>query len=45
MDQQKPSDLNDAQWQAVSHQGGHLIIVAGPGTGKTHTITYRIASI
>ncbi|MBF0490226.1 MAG: ATP-dependent helicase [Candidatus Omnitrophica bacterium] len=38
----KPLDLNDAQWQAVSHQGSHLMIVAGPGTGKTHTITYRI---
>src|SRR5690348_12237598 len=38
----KPDDLNQAQWQAVSHDGSHLIIVAGPGTGKTHTVTYRI---
>ncbi len=38
----RPEDLNDAQWQAVAHEGSHLLIVAGPGTGKTHTITYRI---
>ena len=41
----KPQDLNDAQWRAVMHEGGHLLIVAGPGTGKTHTLTYRIARI
>lgn len=39
----KPEDLNDAQWQAVCHVGGHLLIVAGPGTGKTHTLVRRIA--
>ena len=38
----KSDDLNDAQWQAVIHKDSHLLIVAGPGTGKTHTITYRI---
>ncbi len=38
----RPTDLNDAQWNAVSHDDSHLMIVAGPGTGKTHTITYRI---
>ena len=37
--------LNDSQQQAVAHQGGHLLIVAGPGTGKTHTLTYRMARI
>ena len=41
----KPQDLNDAQWQAVTHDGGHLLIVAGPGTGKTHTLTYRIVRL
>ncbi len=41
----KPQDLNDAQWQAVTHDSGHLLIVAGPGTGKTHTLTYRIARL
>ncbi|MBI3601293.1 MAG: ATP-dependent helicase [Candidatus Omnitrophica bacterium] len=37
------SGLNDSQWKAVCHTGAHLLIVAGPGTGKTHTITRRIA--
>src|SRR3989338_8689565 len=41
----KLQDLNDAQWQAVTHDSGHLLIVAGPGTGKTHTLTYRIARL
>ncbi|MEI7998912.1 MAG: ATP-dependent helicase [Candidatus Omnitrophota bacterium] len=45
MNEPKPSDLNDAQWQAVAYENSHLIIVAGPGTGKTHTITYRIARL
>ncbi len=36
-------ELNELQWQAVIHAGGHLLIVAGPGTGKTHTLTHRIA--
>ena len=35
--------LNDFQKKAVLHNDGHLLIVAGPGTGKTHTLTYRIA--
>ena len=38
-----PEDLNAAQWRAVTHTGGHLLIVAGPGTGKTHTLVHRIA--
>ena len=37
--------LNPLQEQAVMHQGGPLLIVAGPGTGKTHTITRRIAHL
>jgi DNA helicase-2/ATP-dependent DNA helicase PcrA len=35
--------LNPAQYQAVSHQGGPLLIVAGAGTGKTRTLTHRVA--
>ncbi|MFH1349588.1 MAG: UvrD-helicase domain-containing protein [Pseudomonadota bacterium] len=35
--------LNDAQGEAVLYQGDHLLIVAGPGTGKTLTLTHRIA--
>ncbi len=35
--------LNPPQREAVLHEGGHLLIVAGPGTGKTMTLTHRIA--
>ncbi len=35
--------LNDEQIRAVTHPGGPLIISAGPGTGKTRTLTCRIA--
>ncbi len=41
----RPPDVNDAQWQAIVHASGHLLIVAGPGTGKTHTLTCRIAHL
>ncbi len=37
------SPLNDEQKEAVLFQGDHLLIVAGPGTGKTLTLTHRIA--
>jgi superfamily I DNA/RNA helicase len=36
-------DLNDSQKQAVTTTEGRLLIVAGPGTGKTLTIVRRIA--
>ena len=42
---QRPDDFNESQWQAVCHQGSHLLIAAGPGTGKTHTLTNRIAHL
>src|SRR5450631_998546 len=42
---QRPDDLNNFQWQAVQYQGSHLLITAGPGTGKTHTLTRRIAHL
>lgn len=37
------SYLNKAQKQAVSHQDGPAILIAGAGTGKTTVITQRIA--
>jgi superfamily I DNA/RNA helicase len=36
------SSLNDQQKAAVEAAGRHLLIIAGPGTGKTRTLTYRI---
>jgi superfamily I DNA/RNA helicase len=37
--------LNPSQRQAVIHGPSHLLIVAGPGTGKTHTLTNRIGYV
>jgi len=36
-------ELNGEQCRAVEHDGGALIIIAGPGTGKTRTLTQKIA--
>jgi DNA helicase-2/ATP-dependent DNA helicase PcrA len=37
--------LNEAQRQAVDHQGSPLLIVAGAGTGKTTVLTRRYARL
>ena len=37
--------LTDEQEAAAAHDGGHLLIVAGAGTGKTTTLTARLAHL
>ena len=43
--QSRFGQLNEHQRQAVEHPDGCLLIVAGPGTGKTRTLTMRIAHL
>ncbi len=38
-------DLTSEQRAAVEHAGGHLLVVAGAGTGKTTTLSARLAHL
>jgi DNA helicase-2/ATP-dependent DNA helicase PcrA len=38
-------ELNAAQLQAVMHEEGAALVVAGAGTGKTRTLIYRVARL
>jgi len=44
-DDEDESGLNGRQREAVQCTGSHALIIAGPGTGKTRTLTFRIAHL
>jgi len=37
--------LNPAQYDAVMHNSGPALVIAGAGTGKTRTLIYRVARL
>jgi len=38
-------DLNDAQRAIIGHDEGPLLVIAGPGSGKTHSIVLRALNL
>ena len=44
IDQAYP-DLNDAQRQIIGHDDGPLLVIAGPGSGKTYSLVLRTVNL
>ena len=38
-------ELNPEQFRVVMEEGGPLLVIAGAGSGKTRTLTYRVARL
>ncbi|KKS06965.1 hypothetical protein A3K01_03360 [candidate division WWE3 bacterium RIFOXYD1_FULL_43_17] len=45
MPSKKKTDINEEQIKVINHIKGHLLVVAGAGTGKTRVITERIKNL
>lgn len=45
MPSRKKADINEEQLKVINHKNGHLLVVAGAGTGKTRVITERIKNL
>ena len=39
------SNANPQQLKAINHVDGPLLIIAGPGSGKTYTLVERVVKI
>ena len=37
------AELNEEQYSVVTAGAGPILVIAGPGSGKTRTVTYRLA--